>query len=233
MEPTLTPGEKKIIANFHDKCCFHGNDFKKHAYNYGHLVLCNAQGDITEEAWEIIYHSANGDAWWDTEQLLKQVKHAIHVFEAAHPDCVSLFVFDQSSSHASLPPDVLKAFEMNKSNGGKQCKQCDMVIPQTNPTVEHCGKLQKMTLPNGQAKGLQQVLEECGFDVHNMHAKCSPVCAWENTNCCMARLLSKQDDFTNQLSMLETVIRDAGHLCIFLPKFHCELNPIEMRVYRV
>ncbi|KIK18275.1 hypothetical protein PISMIDRAFT_109744, partial [Pisolithus microcarpus 441] len=59
-------------------------------------------------------------------------------------------------------------------------------------------------------------------------AKCSPVCAWENTNCCMAHLLSKQDDFTNQLSMLETVIRDAGHLCIFLPKFHCELNPIEM-----
>jgi hypothetical protein len=29
-------------------------------------------------------------------------------------------------------------------------------------------------------------------------------------------------------SMLETVIREAGHLCIFLPKFHCELNPIEM-----
>ncbi|KAF8554207.1 hypothetical protein OG21DRAFT_1484895 [Imleria badia] len=44
----------------------------------------------------------------------------------------------------------------------------------------------------------------------------------------MARLLSKQDDFTNQLSMLETLIQDAGHECIFLPKFHCELNPIEM-----
>ena len=47
-------------------------------------------------------------------------------------------------------------------------------------------------------------------------------------NCCMARILSKQEDFTNQISMLETVLREAGHLCIFLPKFHCELNPIEM-----
>ena len=44
----------------------------------------------------------------------------------------------------------------------------------------------------------------------------------------MACLLSKQDDFTNQPSMLETLIKDAGHECIFLPKFHCELNPIEM-----
>ncbi|KIK02029.1 hypothetical protein K443DRAFT_97653, partial [Laccaria amethystina LaAM-08-1] len=37
-----------------------------------------------------------------------------------------------------------------------------------------------------------------------------------------------QEDFTNQISVLETVIREAGHECIFLPKFHCELNPIEM-----
>ena len=44
----------------------------------------------------------------------------------------------------------------------------------------------------------------------------------------MARLLSKQDDFSNQVSMLETLIKRAGHECIFLPKFHCELNPIEM-----
>ncbi|KIK04074.1 hypothetical protein K443DRAFT_4890 [Laccaria amethystina LaAM-08-1] len=37
-----------------------------------------------------------------------------------------------------------------------------------------------------------------------------------------------QDDFANQISVLETVIREAGHKCIFLPKFHCELNYIEM-----
>ena len=28
--------------------------------------------------------------------------------------------------------------------------------------------------------------------------------------------------------MLETSIHSQGHECIFLPKFHCELNPIEM-----
>ena len=46
----------------------------------------------------------------------------------------------------------------------------------------------------------------------------------------MAWLLSKQDDFINQVSMLETLIKEAGlsHECIYLPKFHCKLNPIEM-----
>ena len=75
---------------------------------------------------------------------------------------------------------------------------------------------------------MKRVLEERGFNVAKLRAKCSPVCPIENTNCCMARLLSQQDDFKNQPSMLETFIHSRGHECIFLPKFHCELNPIEM-----
>jgi hypothetical protein len=155
-------------------------------------------------------------------------KDVIRIFEAAHPNCQALFIFDQSSAHASLPEDALRAFDMNKSNGGKQRRQHDTVIPQSNPSAKHRGKIHKMTLPDGRPKGLQQVLEERGFDVHNLRAKCTPVYPWESTNCCMARLLSQQEDFMNQPSMLETLIKKAGHECIFLPKFHCELNPIEM-----
>jgi len=106
----------------------------------GRLALHNEQGEIVEEAREIIYPGANGDTWWDTEQLLKQVKRAVRIFEAVHPDSIALFIFDQSSAHASLPPDALKAFKMNKSNGGKQRKQRDTIIPQTNLAVEHRGK---------------------------------------------------------------------------------------------
>ena len=42
------------------------------------------------------------------------------------------------------------------------------------------------------------------------------------------QLLSQQNDFKNQCSMLEEHITAKGHICIFLPNFHCELNPIEM-----
>jgi len=45
---------------------------------------------------------------------------AINIFEMVHPGKHALYIFDQSSAHASLPPDALKAFEMNKSDGGKQ-----------------------------------------------------------------------------------------------------------------
>jgi hypothetical protein len=71
------------------------------------------------------------------KQLLAQLKHAIEVFEKAHLNCVALFIFDQSSAHASLGPDALKAFEKNKSDGGKQHVQHDTAIPETNPVVEH------------------------------------------------------------------------------------------------
>jgi len=195
----------------------------------GQLVILNEDGTIWKEAWQIIFPDSNGDPYWDCEQLIEQVKtKAIPVFEEAHPGCQACFIFDQSTAHAALPPDALKAFKMNKTNGSKQWHQKDTVIPETNPYPEFHGKVQKMTTEDGQQKGLQQTHQEHGFNTTGMKAKCSPVCPWENTNCCMAHLLSKQDDFVNQTSMLEQVIKDAGHKCIFLLKFHCELNPIEM-----
>ncbi|KAG1722546.1 uncharacterized protein EDB91DRAFT_1340407 [Suillus paluster] len=54
------------------------------------------------------------------------------------------------------------------------------------------------------------------------------MCPFERTGCCMAQLLRQQEDFRCQVSMLEQCIKDAGHECIFLLKFHCELKPIEM-----
>src|SRR5258707_13639155 len=164
------------------------------------------------------------------EQLLKQMENVITIFGEAHPDCQALFIFDQSSTHQSLGPDALVAFEMNKSNGGRQWKQHNTTILCNSPAVHMWGKPQKMTLENRQPKGLKQTLEEHGFNVSKMKAKCVPRCSAENEECCMAHLLSHQEDFVNQTSMLEQLITSHGHLCIFLPKFHCELNPIKIKM---
>jgi len=198
------------------------------------LIVRNEEGDMVKDARRIIYPRVGGNAWWDHDQLLMQVDKAILIFEDAHPSCVALFMFDQSSAHTLLGPDALRAFNMNKSNGGRQKKQKDTIILMTNEHPEFRGKAQSMVTETSEAKGLQRTLEERRFNMQGMHAKCSPVCPFENEKCCMARLLSKQDDFRFQKSLLEQKIKGRGHICIFLPKFHCELNPIEMvRVFNL
>jgi hypothetical protein len=97
-----------------------------------------------------------------------------------------------------------------------------------NPCAKFHRKLQIMITEAGEAKGLKQALEKCSFDITGISAKCSPVCPIENDNCCIACLLSKQDNFCLQESLLEQKIKARGHQYIFLPKFHCELNLIEM-----
>ncbi|KAF9494269.1 hypothetical protein BDN71DRAFT_1393551 [Pleurotus eryngii] len=44
----------------------------------------------------------------------------------------------------------------------------------------------------------------------------------------MQHVLSLQSDFHNEKPLLQLIIKQAGHKCVFLPKFHCNLNPIEM-----
>src|SRR6266851_8650182 len=46
--------------------------------------------------------------------------------------------------------------------------------------------------------------------------------------CCMHQVLALQEDFQNKKPLIQTVIEDAGHICLFLLQFHCELNAIEM-----
>jgi hypothetical protein len=94
----------------------------------------------------------------------------------------------------------------------------------------------------GLFKGMATVLEERGYtNAKTMLAECDgfhcppPPPNWNqpeerwylNNLCCCRRLLYCQPDFQQVKSMLETELEALGIRCIFLPKFHCELNPIE------
>lgn len=48
-----------------------------------------------------------------------------------------------------------------------------------------------------------------------------------NCNCCARSILSSQDDFKNQGSLLEELLESQDQIVWFYPKFHCELNWIE------
>ena len=74
----------------------------------GRLILHDGSGNIVQDAQKIIYPGADGDPWWDTQQLLTQINDTIVIFETVFPDKQGLFIFDNSSFHDSLLADALK-----------------------------------------------------------------------------------------------------------------------------
>jgi len=123
---------------------------------------------------------------------------------------------------------------MNLNPGGKQPRMKDTVFGSENT-------LQSMVFPSNhpkypdQPKGIKQILIERGLWKNNLQLECQ-LCKKKNKtiddltriDCCAHRIISLQPDFLAQRSELETIIEKAGHKCIFYPKFHCELNFIEM-----
>ena len=43
--------------------------------------------------------------------------------------------------------------------------------------------------------------------------------------CCMSRVLACQSDFQDEKPLIWRYVEECGHICTFLPKFHCKLKP--------
>lgn len=243
----------------------------------------------------IIYPGKNADPWWDMNQLCSQLTNkAIPIFEALHPGCQGVWVFDCSAAHEAFGPSALRVQSMNIGVGGKGNRLRETTIPSDDPNIpEHLrGLKQTMYFPDdypdqslaGQNKGIKRILEERGLLQYYskklgkaMVGKCAsckksglardaearsarliqeaeahgyffdptadanseqlvepiarpPPNSTQDSSpiCCCHKILSLQSDFLNEKPLLQMIIEDAGHVCLFLPKFHCELNPIEM-----
>ena len=88
-----------------------------------------------------------------------------------------------------------------------------------------------MHYSDGRPKGIHLVLEKCELwperGVNRICSDCknhSPIA----NDCCAVRILSLQSDFLAQRPLIREIIEDCEHKVIFYPKFHCELNFIEM-----
>ena len=81
----------------------------------------------------------------------------------------------------------------------------------------------------GRHKGMEVLLAERGLlPPANLRAACESAKSHADDNCCCCkRLLASQPDFVSEVSALERVVFSVGHRCLFLPKYHCELNWIE------
>ena len=132
------------------------------------------------------------------------VKIAEHVYTMDTHTIV--WVFDQSSCHRAFADDTLNVRKMNVQPGGAQPAMRDTMWGR---------RVQKMVMDDGTPKGMKMVLEERGINTRNMNADDMRV------------VLANHEDFRTEKTIVEHFLESRGHIVYFLPKFHCELNPIE------
>lgn len=222
--PVSREGQKPIIVVHHDESTFYSNADQSNYWSDGRMTILKQKSlgqaimvsDFIEEAsGDYLRHDdkqarllleTQTDGYFNSDKFLLQVDEAIDIFEAKYPTYQGLFVFDNAPSHKKCPDDALRVENMNVRPGGKQSVMRNTV---------YNGIQQTMVLPDGRPKGLKIVLQERGIDIRGMNADK------------LREELSKFDDFKNVKTLVEEKVESRGHLCMFFPKFHCELNAIE------
>ena len=214
-------------------------------------VICSTVGHLVD-AGESLEYGKNYDGYWRGENFCTQVCKIVFVlqlgvecrsdspytqlkekiipaFEQAHgPGYQALFLIDNSQGHAAYAEDALLVSRMNINPGGKQARMRNGWFISNGIRIEQ----EMMFSTNhpehpGEPKGIKTILMERGLYQVSLRSKCKGKCESHATNCCNKRILELQPDFKEQKSLVQEIIDSAGHLCIFLPKFHCELNFIE------
>ena len=232
---------KHLVLIYHDECIFHANEGESILWaeegkipirpktqgrglmvsdfvteHDGLLALTDEEyikaheynSRISKYACQIIKYGVSGDGYWNNEKFLKQVKKAIEIAKFKYPaeNFTLVWLFDQSSGHCAYKDDALNVNKMNVKPGGAQPKMRD---------TEWNGEIQTMVLPDGRPKGMKLILEERKIDTEGMVAAD------------MRLILRGHDDFKYEKTALEYLMANHGQRCYYIPKFHCELNPIE------
>mmetsp|Transcript_10357 Transcript_10357/g.9985 ORF Transcript_10357/g.9985 Transcript_10357/m.9985 type:complete len:253 (+) Transcript_10357:318-1076(+) len=152
------------------------------------------------------------------------------IFEQLHPNCELHYGFDHSQNHKARKPDALWAKNLNQSDGGKKVKNLRDTTWKGSDGEIHT---QKMQGADGKQKGIKTILIERGARVPGMVLDCTecqdPLFIGPRApNCCSRSALASHEDFQQSEPWLQEIAEDRGHQIFFFPKFHCELNFIEM-----
>ena len=232
---------KRLVLLYHDESTFHSNDDQGWVWaekwsqqikpkgqgrglmvsdfideHNGYLRLSDAEydearsshSDLWKEARYILKYGTDSQGYWNSDRFMNQVKQAATIAEIKYPRASNtiVFLFDQSSGHTAYDSDALQVSRMNVNPGGSQPAMRD---------TTYNGTVYKLVDANGVPKGMRRVLIERGVDVRGMKASD------------MRRVLGEMSDFKYEKTKVEKYLGARGHKVIFIPKFHCELNPIE------
>ena len=151
------------------------------------------------------------EGYWTSEKFMKQIKEVVKIADFKYPKEDGrkiVWIFDHSSCNAAMPEDALVVSRMNVNPGGKQPVMRDGWWG---------GKLQRMYFNLEKIpKGMSQVLEERSVNTRGKKADEIRIA------------LGSHPDFKYEKSGIERfLVEEKKHIMYILPKYHCELNPIE------
>ena len=199
-------------------------------------------------------YGKNREGYWDGEKMVKQVAEILAAVDIRYPDHDVRFLFDWSSCHDKMPSsafnvskfNVNAGFQFTKDKVQKPFDVSDLVLeceyPNQNVSFKADGfefgvqrvcfqgdekpasHAQPGVVYTGMPKGLRQLLWERGLLVDKMTKDGGKEKTLELS---MVKVMGSQPDVQHQKSMLQIFIEEAGHHCVMLPKFHCEMNGIE------
>lgn len=197
-----TKGSGVMIADFIDE---HEGYLRLSDDQYRHASMVNP--DIAQSARVLLEYGAERDGYFTGDRFLQQMERACDIAEFKYPPSSNtvVFILDQSSCHKKYSEQALLAKNILVKDGG----------PRRVRDTKWAGAHQSMVHPDGTAKGLKTILNERGINTATLRADD------------MRTLLSYHEDFLTEKTQVEHYVEERGFKCLFLPKFHCELNPIE------
>ena len=247
-EPPPDRREKNIFI-FHDESTFNANDDESLQWGSpetqvirpksrgsgimvsdfitekeGYLYLSESEHDVAKEtdpdiprgARTLLEYGEARDGYWTSDKFMKQMLGAVKIAEAKYPKEKGFrlfWVFDQSGCHMAISDDSLNVNRMNAKEGGAQpCMHDTVYKGKTIYMTKIVRKIgERMRVP----RGMIDVLKQRGC--YRPKMKVVDMC----------QELSKHHDFIDKKNKLEYFLHGRGHACLFIPKFHCEVNPIE------
>ncbi|THU79173.1 hypothetical protein K435DRAFT_875794 [Dendrothele bispora CBS 962.96] len=220
---------KRIIVWYHDETIFYAHDrCRKNWFHKDASAKPYAKGDGHSF---MIADYVSADFGW-LQDIQEQANAAIDLVHELYPDYEHIFIYDNATTHLKRPDGSLSALSKRDANG-------KLVYNPDGSIAKEEREMEPGTHPN-QFKGMATILQERGYNVDKLKAQCNKKfnCAPPALNCCCRRILFNEPDFVGVESILEKTCKERGVQVIFLPKFHCELNPIEQcwgygkRLYR-
>lgn len=223
--------------------------------------VTSIEGIIQNEDGELLYETlelgSQGQGWWRAEDVLLHAQEVVKALEKRFPFCEIVMVIDNSPAHRKYDKDSLKVEHLNKHAGGKQpllrsslvrifrkvtnfkhgmdwsqaqFEEHSLSVP-FNQEMNDVVSQRKGAIVRKTPKGTQRILQE---RLDKFGIGCEYLKQMSLTD--QRAYLKSQPDFQNTQTQLEDWINNHQNsisTCIYLPRFHPELNIIGLCVLLV